>query len=57
MTEKLKFTVIYTETVNPGNYDPKKWGLIREFTEGQYTIAEAFTLVEEDVKRRIVQGE
>lgn len=56
MTEKLKFTITYSETINTGNYSSKKYGLAQEFYEGTITVEHAFNLVRRDVKAMIEEG-
>jgi len=57
MTEKLKFTVIYTRTVNRGNYESARIGLHKEFYRGECSAEEAFTQVKRDVENMIDRRE
>ena len=54
MTEKLKFTVIYTRTINRGNYESERFGLHQEFYRDECSAEEAFARVERDVENMII---
>jgi len=56
LSEKLKFTVTYTRTVNMGNYESEKYGLSKEFYRGECSVEEAFTRVKREVDRMVGGG-
>ena len=56
MSEKLKFTTIYTKTVNVGNYESEKFGLTMEFYRGECSVVTAFARVKREVEDMILGG-
>ena len=54
MSEKLKFTTIYTKTVNCGNYESEKFGATMEFYRGECSVASAFARVKQEVENAIL---
>ena len=50
MTDRLKFTVSYSKTLNIGNYESEKYTLSQEFYEGTCTVERAFKIVKRDVE-------
>ena len=53
MSEKLKFTVSYSKTVNIGNYESEKYTLSEEYYTGTISVEEAFAKVKEAVEQMI----
>ena len=51
MTEKLKFTITYSKTMNIGNYESEKYTLSQEFYVGDISQQGAMELV-----RQLVEG-
>jgi len=51
MTEKLKFTVGYSKTINIGNYESEKYTMSEDYYTGEITVEEAFAKVKDAVER------
>ena len=51
MTEKLKFTVGYSKTINIGNYESEKYSLSEDYYTEEITVEEAFAKVKNAVER------
>ena len=50
MTEKLKFIVTYSKTINIGNYESEKYTLSEEYYTGKIPVEEAFNKVKKAVE-------
>jgi len=57
MSEKLKFSVIYTKTVNRGNYESEKFGATMEFYRGECSMAKAFARVKWEIENEMLGEE
>lgn len=57
MSERLKFIVINTRTVNRGNYESERVGLHQEFYRDECSVEEAFIQVKHDVENMILRRE
>ena len=53
MSEKLKFSVTYSKTLNLGNYESEKFTLSQEFHLGDVPIQKAMKLVKAAVEEMI----
>jgi len=54
MTEKLKFTVGYSKTINIGNYESEKYTMSEDFYKDEdITVDEAFTKVKKAVEKQM----
>ena len=54
MTDKLKFTVGYSKTLNIGNYESEKYTMIEDFYKDEdITVEDAFTKVKEAVEKQM----
>ena len=54
MTEKLKFIVTYSKTINIGNFESEKFGLSEEYTKGEgVSIEEGFVNVKKEVEKQM----
>jgi hypothetical protein len=54
MSERLKFIVTYSETINTGNYGSKKYGLTKEYYQDSCSVDYAFSEVKKEVDAMIV---
>ena len=53
MTEKLKFTVGYSKTINIGNYESEKYSLSEDYYTEEITVEEAFAKVKKEVEKQM----